>query len=94
MREKYIEACLIRKVKKYGGLCLKLVSPGNDGMPDRICLLPGGEVLFVELKALGKKPRPLQIRQMERLRNLGFRVEVADNENLIDELLQEVIADA
>lgn len=60
MREKDIERKLIKEVKKAGGICPKWVSPGFDGIPDRIVLFPGGKVGFVEVKALGKKPRPLQ----------------------------------
>ena len=59
MREKYIEQQLARAVKIAGGICPKLVSPGTDGMPDRMILLPGCRIGFVEVKAPGKKPRPL-----------------------------------
>ena len=51
MREKHIEQCLVRDVKASGGICLKLVSPGTDGMPDRMILLPGCRIGFVEVKA-------------------------------------------
>ena len=60
MREKAIEQKLTLMVKKQGGICPKFVSPGFDGMPDRIVLLPGGCMAFVEVKAPGKKPRALQ----------------------------------
>ena len=60
MREKKIEQSLVRAVRAAGGLCPKWVSPGLDGVPDRIVLLPGGRIAFAELKAPGKKPRPLQ----------------------------------
>lgn len=55
MREKAIEQKLTLMVKKQGGICPKFVSPGFDGMPDRIVLLPGGCMAFVEVKAPGKK---------------------------------------
>lgn len=74
MREKQIEARLKREVKKVGGLALKFASPGNAGVPDRIVLLPYGKVVFVELKAPGKKLRPLQIKRKEQLEDLGFKV--------------------
>ena len=79
VRERDVERALIRQVRKAGGLCLKFVSPGWDGAPDRVCLWPGGRITFVELKAPGKKPRPLQIRRIEQLRELGFEVTVVDN---------------
>lgn len=61
MREKAIEQKLVTAVKKHGGICPKFVSPGFDGMPDRLVLLPYGRFAFVEVKAPGEKPRPLQL---------------------------------
>lgn len=52
---------LSKAVKNSGGIALKLVSPGFDGMPDRLVLLPGGKIGFVEVKVPGKEPRPLQV---------------------------------
>ena len=60
MQEKYIEQKLVATVKSMGGMAPKFVSPGIDGMPDRIVLLPMGRITFVECKATGKKMRPLQ----------------------------------
>ena len=77
--ERDIEQALIRAVRKSGGLCLKWVSPGWDGAPDRICLWPGGRILFAELKKPGGKPRPLQERREAQLRELGFEVAVVDS---------------
>ena len=62
MREKYIEAKLVRTVKAAGGMAPKFVSPGLDGMPDRLVLLPDCKAAFVEVKAPGEKPRPLQLK--------------------------------
>lgn len=56
MREKVIERKLVQAVKSAGGVAPKFVSPGFDGMPDRIVLLPGGHLGFVEVKATGEKP--------------------------------------
>ena len=56
MREKSIEQELVRAVRTAGGLCAKWVSPGLDGVPDRIVLMPGGRLAFVEVKAPGKSP--------------------------------------
>ena len=61
MLEKMIEKKLLLAVRGNGGMCLKFVSPGMDGMPDRLVLMPGGRLAFVELKVPGKKPRPLQL---------------------------------
>ena len=90
MREKTIERKLTLMVKKQGGICPKFVSPGFDGMPDRIVLLPGGHMAFVEVKAPGQKPRALQISRHALLRRLGFRVYVMDNEEQIGGILDEI----
>ncbi len=79
MREKAIELQLARAVKKIGGMCPKFISPGTDGMPDRIVLLPGCRIGFVEVKAPGKEPRPLQVMRHRQLRALGFPVFVLDD---------------
>lgn len=74
MAEKDIERKLKKRVEALGCLCLKFESPGFTGVPDRIILMPGGEVFFVELKALGKKERPRQEYVQQQFRNLGFIV--------------------
>ena len=78
LREKAIEQKLVRAVKGHGGICPKLVSPGFDGMPDRMVLLPHGRIGFVEVKAPGEKPRPIQESRHRLLRRLGFKVYVLD----------------
>lgn len=90
MREKTIEHKLLMEVKKIGGLALKFVSPGFDGMPDRLILLPCGKIAFAELKAPGKKPRQLQIARHKTLMKLGFRVYVIDKVEQIGEILDEI----
>ena len=90
MREKEIEKKLRLAVKQVGGICLKLVSPGFDGMPDRMVLLPNERIGFVEVKARGKKPRPLQLSRHRLLRRLGFRVYVLDNAEQIGGILDEI----
>ena len=85
--EKKLEQKLVKAVKEKGGLCPKLVSPGTDGMPDRMVLLPGGRIIFIEVKAPGKKPRPLQELRHRQLRKLGFMVSVLDNAGQIPEIL-------
>ena len=90
MREQRIERQLVRQVSKLGGLALKFVSPGMAGVPDRLLLFPGGKAVFVETKAPGKKPRPLQLHRHEQLRALGFRVYVIDEMKQIREVLDDL----
>lgn len=92
MREKNIEQKFREAVKNAGGLALKFTSPGWDGMPDRLALLPGGRMAFVEVKAPGKKPRPLQLARHRTLRQLGFRVYVLDDEKQIGGIIDEIRA--
>ena len=92
MREKQIEQELVKATKNMGGIAPKFVSPSFDGMPDRIVLLPGGHIGFVEVKAPGEKPRPLQLSRHGLLRRLGFKVYVLDNEQQIGGLLDEIRA--
>lgn len=90
MREKDVEQALVQAVKKIGGMCPKFVSPGTNGMPDRIALFRGGRMGFIEVKAPKKKPRPLQVRQHQRLKDLGFPVFVLDDPDEIEEILAEI----
>ena len=90
MRERYVEQQLVKAVRKRGGLCAKWVSPGLDGVPDRIVLLPEGRIGFVELKAPGERPRPIQIARMEQMKRLGYKCFVCDRVELIDVILDEI----
>lgn len=76
--ENSIEKRLVTEVERVGGWCLKLPAIHNAGLPDRLCLFPGGEVVFVELKAFGKKPRKIQALMHQKLKAMSFRVEVID----------------
>ena len=90
MREKQIENKLATEAKKLGGIALKFVSPSFDGMPDRLVLIPDGHIAFVELKAPGKKPRPLQLSRHRLLRSMGFRVYIIDSVEQIGGMLDEI----
>lgn len=90
LNEKQVELKLVTETRKKGGLAVKFVSPGYAGMPDRLVLLPGGKLAFVEVKAPGKKPRVLQVKRHEKLRELGFRVFVLDALEDIPGLLQTI----
>lgn len=94
MLEKQIEAYLRDRIRQIGGKAYKFISPGNDGVPDRLVCLPGGRAVFVELKAPGKEPRPLQIHQIGKLRQLGFWVEVLDCKEQVDQFIRKVGGDA
>ena len=88
--EKEIEEKLRLSVKEHGGIALKFSSPGFDGMPDRLILLPNGKMAFAELKSLGKKPRPLQLSRHRLLRRLGFKVYVIDGTGQIGGIIDEI----
>lgn len=90
MREKMIEGKLVKAVKACGGICPKWVSPGMDGMPDRIVLLPNAKIGFVEVKAPGQRPRPLQGSRHGMLRRLGFRVYVLDDPAQIGVIIDDI----
>ncbi|KUK13853.1 MAG: VRR-NUC domain-containing protein [bacterium 42_11] len=92
MREKLIEQQLIKSVKDIGGIALKIVSPGFDGMPDRLILLPNRKVAFVEVKAPGKTLRPLQEKRKRQLEALGFLVFCLDHIDQIGGILHEIQA--
>ena len=90
LRESSIERKLVTEVKKRGGLAVKFVSPGLDGVPDRLVLFPGGKLAFVELKAPGKTMRPLQEKRARQLTALGFQVYCVDNKEKIGGVLDEI----
>ena len=88
--EKKLEHSLKNSVEvKLKGLCLKLLSAHITGLPDRLCLFPGGRILFVELKTTDKKPRKIQTFVHNKLRGLGFRVEVVDTSEQIESIIRE-----
>ncbi len=77
-------------VKNCGGICPKFVSPGMNGMPDRLILLPGGKIAFAEIKAPSKEPRQLQSARHSTLKKLGFKVFVIDDSKQIKEVINEI----
>lgn len=93
MRESTLERRLVREVKRIGGRAPKWVSPGNRGVPDRIVILPGGQTVFVEMKAPGKPLEPLQIRWASILKRMGHRVYKIDSAEGIEKFISEVTLD-
>ena len=92
MTEKQIETRLVSRlrVEVPDARCLKFTCPGNDGVPDRI-ILARGQAVFVELKASGKRPRPLQYRWGDRLRKMGFRVYMpVDSYEGVEDVVREI----
>ena len=87
MLESTVERHLREEAK---GMALKFVSHSMNGVPDRIVLMPDGKMAFVELKAPGKKPRPLQLKRKRMLERLGFPVYVVDNIEQIGGILDEI----
>lgn len=92
MLEKEIEKKLVHEVQLMGGKALKFSPAGFDGMPDRLVLIPGGKVAFVELKQPGEKPRKLQVARHRMLRRLGFKVFVVDSMEKIGGVIDEIRA--
>lgn len=90
MREKSIEKKLVAAVKSRGGICPKWVSPGFDGVPDRLVFLPGRHFGMVEVKATGEKPRALQVSRHRLLAKLGFPTYILDGEEQIGGILDEI----
>ena len=88
MKESSFERRLVKRIKDMGGLCLKFTA--QKGVPDRIVLLPDGKICFIELKAEGEKPRLLQLKWIEILKNLGFVAGWADNMEEVMSILGEL----
>jgi hypothetical protein len=88
MRESDIEKILVREVKRLGGRAYKWVSPGNDGVPDKIVIFPDYRLVFVELKTDTGKLSALQSVQIKRLMELGQSVEVVKGINGLCQLFQ------
>ena len=89
MKKRAIERYLANKVKQLGGKSFKFVSPGNAGVPDRIVIIPGGHIFFIELKAPGKKPRKLQQVVIKQLKQLGCNVLTIDSKEQVNRFIDE-----
>ena len=90
MKEKDVEMYLVKRVREVGGKAYKFVSPGNIAVPDRICVLPKGNIVFVECKAPGKFPTPLQRKVIDSFHLLGHEVLVIDSKELVDTFLEVI----
>ena len=88
--EKVLERKLVDKIKKLGGHAYKFVSPNQRGVPDRLCILPNGVAVFVELKTTGKKPTKLQVLCMDELKALGQECVVVDSSEALDRLINRI----
>ena len=86
--EKAIERYLADRVKALGGVCLKYSNPGMTGYPDRLCVMPEGKTIWVELKSRGRKPEALQEVRFRQLASLGHPVYVCDSRKKVDEVLR------
>lgn len=84
MRERTIEGKLVRRVREMGGLCYKFVSPNNPGVPDRLVIMPGGKVIFVELKTESGRLSAMQKWQLDEMGRRGADVRVLKG---LDEVL-------
>lgn len=90
MRESAIERYFVSRVQLSGGRVIKLNSASMKGLPDRMVLMPEGKIYFAELKAPGKKPRPLQKAVHSMLMNMGFNVFVIDTKEKVGEFINAI----
>ena len=90
MRESELERRFRRLAMQAGGKAYKFISPGNDGVPDRIVILPGGRIGFVELKRPGEVPRKLQQFQLGELERLGCYTAVVDSMEQAEAVISEI----
>lgn len=89
--EKVVERKLVELVKINGGMCIKLLCDQLIGLPDRMCLFPGHKMVFVELKTTGRKPKRIQMYMHNKLRALGFRVEVIDTVESVVNFVETIL---
>ena len=89
--EKVVEHKLVELAKINGGMCIKLLCDQLIGLPDRMCLFPGHKIVFVELKTTGRKPKRIQAYMHNKLRALGFRVEVIDTVESVINFVDDIV---
>lgn len=89
--EKLVERKLVELVKINNGMCIKLLCDQLIGLPDRLCLFPNHKIVFVETKTTGQKPRRIQAYMHKKLRALGFRVEVIDSIEGVEQFINSII---
>lgn len=91
MTEKELEKHLVQAVKNRNGICYKFNSPGHSGVPDRLVLFPGGKIGFIEVKSPeGGKLKPLQVMELKRINNLGFKCFVLNSPERINAILDDI----
>ncbi len=88
--EKLIEKKLSAEIKRLGGLSIKMIATYFSGLPDRLCLLPGGRCFFIELKTTGEKPTPIQLLVHRKLAALGFPVLIIDSSEKIKQFIDSL----
>lgn len=92
--EKKLEQRLVKVVERNGGMCWKFISPGTPGVPDRICLLPGGRIIFVEMKAEWGRMANIQKYRKDQLTSLGYDARTIKGETQLQSFIQELEARA
>lgn len=90
VRERDIERWLVSQIKRMGGEAFKFVSPGNDGVPDRMVCMPGGKIYFIELKTEEGGPSKVQIYQIRRFRKLGCNVRIISGREEAEWFVQQI----
>lgn len=90
LNEKLIEKNLREAVRKMGGLALKFIPTYFVGAPDRLILLPGARVYWVETKSTGEDLKPKQKTRKKQLEKLGFKVYKVDTKEKLDKFIREV----
>ena len=89
--EKIIERKLVELTNLNGGMCIKLLSFHLLGLPDRLCIFPKSRIVFVETKTTKQKPRQIQLFMHDKIRKLGFRVEVVDTVEKVVDLIEDIL---
>lgn len=77
--EKVIEKKVCDYAKAKGILVFKFTSPARRSVPDRMFILPGGKVFFIEFKRKGQKPTDAQTVEIKKMEKQGSHVHVVDN---------------